>query len=157
MARPARANRLVRRASPRTRTGAPRDWDDRRGEISFISKDLPIDSTAPAMARGLLANLSELTPGGTLSDAQILISDLVSQRVRRGARNRRVTLRLEISLTPKRLRVHVSELGKRQTLTSVEAEHQELLRWELQIVAELADRWGMRHNGPTTLWFELDC
>lgn len=163
MTRPARVNRLdqrglARRAGPRERTPphVAVKWDDRHGEIRFIRKDLPIDATAPATARRLLANLSELSPGGTLSDAQILISDLVSQRVRRTTGNRRDALRLEISLTPKRLRVHITELSRRGALAAVEAERHELLRWELQIVAELADRWGMRHNGPITLWFELD-
>ena len=31
-----------------------------------------------------------------------------------------------------------------------------ILGWELQLVAELADRWGVRHDTRTTLWLELD-
>jgi hypothetical protein len=135
-----------------TRDGWVGIQDFPQTDVRLISKDVPIDLQAPAIARKALTGLADVISGDMLSHAQVLTSDLVSQRVRHTPPDRQEVLKLDVSLTPKRLRVQVTDaVGS----PAHDADKWEL-NWELQIVAELADRWGMRQHTATTLWFELD-
>ena len=80
---------------------------------------------------------------------------MVSHRVRLTSDARQGELDLDISLTRRCLRVQLTDndlVASRARPDPGEPE----LGWELQHVAELSDRWGMRHDTRTTLWWELD-
>jgi hypothetical protein len=116
---------------------------------------IPIDRTAPGIARGYLAEVAGTLASGVLSHAQLLVSELVSHRVRLATDERRGELGLDIALTPRYLRVQLTDNDPRPSRARPDPS-EPVLGWELQVVAELSDRWGMRHDTRTTLWWELD-
>jgi hypothetical protein len=117
-----------------------------------ITRLLPISAAAPAMGRETLASLTDVLSTELVRDAQLLVSELVTHRVRLVGEG---TLRFDVSVTATGVRVQVTDDGRRSAPPPLEA-GEPALGWELQIVAEIADRWGMRQNGLTTVWFELD-
>jgi hypothetical protein len=125
-------------------------WRDPQPDVRFIRKAVPIDACAPAVAKRLLASLASLASGELMAHAQLLMSELVRQRVSYAQPDRSDELWIDISLTPDRLRIGVID-PDHHSMGAAPAP-----RWELQLVAELADRWGMRHDTTTTIWFELD-
>ena len=116
---------------------------------------IPIDQTAPGIARGCLAEVAGTLSSGVLSHAQLLVSELVSHQVRLTSDERRGELGLDISLTRRCLRVQLTDDDRRPSRARPDP-GEPVLGWELQHVAELSDRWGMRHDTRTTLWWELD-
>lgn len=116
---------------------------------------IPIDRAAPGIARGCLAEVAGALSSGVLSHAQLLVSELVSHRVRLVPDERRGELDLNISLTQRCLRVQLTDNDRRPSRARPEP-GELVLGWELQLVAELSDRWGMQHDTRTTLWWELD-
>jgi hypothetical protein len=121
-----------------------------------LRREIPIAPDAPARARELLGGLGDFADHSLRFHAQLLVSELISHRVRDAAVGPPDTLGLHMSLSGERLRVHVSDRADRPVLGSFRAD-EPALGWELQIVADLADRWGIRQDADTTsLWFELD-
>jgi hypothetical protein len=120
-----------------------------------IHRAIPIGESAPAIARKLLAENARTLSPDVLSHAQLLISELVSHRVRLTSEVSDGELDLDISLTRSCLRVQLSDDQCRAPRVRPDP-GEPVLGWELQQVAELSDRWGMRHDTRTTLWWELD-
>jgi hypothetical protein len=118
----------------------------------LFTRLLPISTAAPAMARETIASMADLLASELVRDAQLLVSELVTHRVRLV---REGTLRLDVSITGSGARVQVTGEGRGSAPPPVDSD-EPALGWELQIVAEIADRWGIRQNGSTTIWFELD-
>jgi hypothetical protein len=114
---------------------------------------IPTGPEAPAIAREAIAETGAIADPSARYQAQLLISELVSHRVRVRGGEQGGTLGLEILLTPGHLRVEVSD-DARPEIAQLEP-GEPSLGWELQLVAELADRWGIRHDRLTVLWFEL--
>jgi hypothetical protein len=120
-----------------------------------IRRTIAIGATAPAIARNALAEVADELPSGLLSHAQLLVSELVSHRVRLTPDLRHGVLDLDISLTRRYLRMQLTDDDRRPDRVLPDP-GEPTLGWELQLVAELSDRWGMRHDARTTLWLELD-
>jgi hypothetical protein len=129
--------------------------EDPEHDVRLFRRTLPIHPTAPAIARDAIARFGGVTAPGLQSHAQLLVSELVTHRVRRAPPDTQDVLSLDISLTPSRLRVQVTDNHEQPVLVSPDP-GEPTMGWELQLVAELADRWGLRHDASTTLWFELD-
>jgi hypothetical protein len=138
----------VREHTQSCKRGQP--WSEAQAGVRFVRKAVPIDDHAPAVVQRLLGQLASLVSGELMAYAQLLMSELVRQRVGRREGDRRDELWIDISLTPDRLRVAVIDPDHTDAIAAP-APHR-----ELQLVAELADRWGVRHNTTTTIWFELD-
>jgi hypothetical protein len=126
-----------------------------QGNARLIRRSISIGATAPAIARSALTEVADELPSGLLSHAQLLVSELVSYRVRLTSDLRHGVLDLEISLTQRYLRVQLTDDDCRPDRVLPDP-GEPTLGWELQLVAELSDRWGMRHDARTTLWLELD-
>jgi hypothetical protein len=127
-----------------------------QGDRLEIRRRLPLTVNGPAQAREALSEMAgPLAAVGVLSHAQLLVSELASHLVRLAPAGSQGTVDLDITLTPLRLRLQVTNHDPRPPLTR-EQVHDPFHGWELELVAELSDRWGMRHDGRTTLWLELD-
>ena len=110
--------------------------------------------TAPLRARRALSQLR--LPHSLAFDAQLLVSELVSNSVRHAGLGRDDLLRVTADWSGERLRVHVRD-GARPTRASLVAGS---IRpapgaesgWGLYLVDRLASRWGTTAGG---YWFEL--
>jgi hypothetical protein len=128
------------------------DHEDSEHPARLITRVLPASAAAPAMARETFASLADALTSELVRDAQLLVSELVTHRVRLV---REGTLLLDVSMTGGGVRVQVTGDERGSARPPVDS-GEPALGWELQIVAEIADRWGIRQNGLTTIWFELD-
>jgi hypothetical protein len=119
--------------------------------VQPITRMLPVSDQAPKIARDAIAPLTDELGSELARDTQLLISELVTHRVRR---ERAGKLRLDISLSAGAVRVEVTD--DRRAAPPVRDSHEPTLGFELHIIAQLADRWGIRRNWLTSIWFELD-
>jgi two-component sensor histidine kinase len=114
--------------------------------------DLPRDTSAPAMARAAVRALSGTLDGDVLSDATLLISELISNSVKYG--EGAIELRVRTRGTH-RVLVEVLDEGD-----SFEPGERRRSRFEsggfgLQLVEQLSSSWGI-HAAKTHVWFEID-
>jgi hypothetical protein len=130
----------------------PRRADDGPGDsVRLVTRILPVGEEAPSMARETVAPFTEMLGSELARDTQLLISELITHRVRL---EREGELRLDLSVSSSGVRVQVTDdrRGAPPPLDSREPK----LGFELHIIAQVADRWGIRRTGQTTIWFELD-
>jgi anti-sigma regulatory factor (Ser/Thr protein kinase) len=129
-----------------------------RDEDALLSLRLPARPEAVSAARKALASLNgdlHLISHSRLNDAQLLVSELVTNGVRHSQHD-------EVSMTvradPAVLRVEVSNSG--MPFEPDEARPPSYDRaggWGLRIVELLAHRWGVDSRGEEVqVWFEID-
>jgi anti-sigma regulatory factor (Ser/Thr protein kinase) len=110
---------------------------------------------APSLARRALAGLRDELTSEELFNAQLLVSELVSNVVRHAANGSPPRAVTRVWLTAERLRVDVVDRGDgfrpRAQLPRDGAES----GWGLPLVAELADDWGVVPGHGSWVWFEL--
>src|SRR4051812_34735512 len=114
--------------------------------------DIARDDRAPLTARRALEDLvPELDPG-TLEDARLLVTELVSNSVRHG---RGDTVRVIVDRqAPDRLRCEVVDDGEGFLPIARARRDEDVGGWGLELVEKLARDWGVR-EGSTHVWFEL--
>jgi anti-sigma regulatory factor (Ser/Thr protein kinase) len=108
--------------------------------------------TAPGLARARLADFDHGLPSRRLCDAELLVSELVSNAVKYGGEG-------DISVTfergDHRFRAEVVDQG--EGLIAALRGRRDLHTpggWGLPLVQTLSDRWGA-HEGSTHVWFEF--
>ncbi len=108
--------------------------------------------TSPRVARERLADFNHGLPARRLCDAELLVSELVSNAVKYGGDG-------DISVTFERadgrFRTEVVDQGK--GFLAVLRDRGEVHTpggWGLPLVQTLSDRWGA-HEGSTHVWFEF--
>lgn len=107
---------------------------------------------APARARReLRAFCADRVESDLISDAELIVSELVTNAVRHG--EGAVGLRARID--DDRLFVEVVDEGSGFERTLRGAEFEQVGGRGLEIVDETACRWGV-HEGTTHVWFELE-
>jgi anti-sigma regulatory factor (Ser/Thr protein kinase) len=108
--------------------------------------------TAPRLARERLADFDHGLPSRRLCDAELLVSELVSNAVKYGGDG-------DISVTFERddgrFRTEVVDQGEGLLATLRERRDVHTSGgWGLPLVQMLSDRWGA-HEGSTHVWFEF--
>jgi anti-sigma regulatory factor (Ser/Thr protein kinase) len=129
------------------------------GEEALLSLDLPSRPAAAGAARKALTALNgslHLVSPERLMDAQLLISEVVTNAVRHGGDGEE-PIQVLVHANPETMRVEVRDQGPgfdpaQIPLPSPEATE----RWGLQLVAALAHRWGADRERGTVVWFEID-
>jgi anti-sigma regulatory factor (Ser/Thr protein kinase) len=108
---------------------------------------------APGIARRRLAEefAAQLDSNG-LQDAKLLTSELVTNAFLHG----RGPIELTALLDENRFTVDVTDRGEGFERPTRERELQAVGGHGLNIVNEVASRWGI-HDGSSHVWFELDC
>src|SRR3954451_7161116 len=119
---------------------------------------LPRRPAALSAARTALAALNgdlHLISSERLADAQLLLSELVTNAVRDGDGE---AVELCVGATETRLRVEVANRGASFDPRRLPAPSAERIGgWGLRIVEVVAHRWGVEpENGGVRVWFELD-
>lgn len=133
------------------------------GEPPAALADVPVDSVmqlppgadAPALARQFVLDHRDHLPRDVVDDAQLLVSELVTNAVRHG----RTTITLRVRSAPPGIGVAVADDGdtfaeSQPTLPAADATDGR----GLAIVAALSTAWGVDDTVPPpgkTVWFEL--
>lgn len=123
-------------------------------EIALAQTD-----AAPARARAEVTAWLRHTPhhDAMITDAQLLVSELVTNCLRHAHLSRDQPLRLTASLRPATLRLEVRDDGTEGTVAPRQAQlHDGAGGFGLGLVARLSTAWGVQRDGHgTTVWLEL--
>lgn len=124
-----------------------------------IEMDLPATSRAPSMARDALWRLlPDATKGSRASDAELLVSELVTNCVRHAGLSAAGPISLTLEIDNGQLRVEVSDQGRGFSRDlSTGADGSGTSGWGLALVKQLADNWGAERGGESGVraWFEI--
>jgi ATP phosphoribosyltransferase regulatory subunit HisZ len=138
------------------RIGAAPISGGRRDEPAggYLRRAIAIGPDASSRAREALAEVDGISDATTRNRAQLLVSELVSHVARAASQGTR-ELELRVYADSGRLRVEAAPRGACPVLTLDET-GAPTLTWELQVVAKLADWWGIHHDRHRVLWFEVE-
>jgi anti-sigma regulatory factor (Ser/Thr protein kinase) len=118
--------------------------------------DLARNPDSPAEARRALGEVSDHLTPRRLEDAQLLVSELVTNAIRHAGLDDHDVIRLIVVTGDRALRIEVVDPGPGFEVTEPEPDPTRPSGWGLYLVRELSDRWGVERNPETRVWFELD-
>ena len=118
--------------------------------------DLARDPDSAAEARRTLHEVSDHLSQRRLEDAQLLVSELVTNAIRHAGLTERETIRLVVETDERGMRVEVLDRGPGFELAEPAPDPSRPSGWGLYLVRELSDRWGVDRDDTTRVWFELD-
>jgi anti-sigma regulatory factor (Ser/Thr protein kinase) len=112
-------------------------------------------NTVPAARQAFVDAFPELS-GSPLDDGKVVLTELVTNGIRHGAREPDGWVRVVVHELGGVLRIEVTDSGdfagrpviRRQRAGQVGG-------WGLLVVDNLAMRWGVTREGPRTVWCEL--
>src|SRR3954452_19019738 len=143
-----------------------RDWAGRSGAsfgssatgigVKQITVQFDRGPAAASAARSALMPLDDRLEPSALDDIRLLVSELVTNSVRHATDDGDGTVGLEVDLAADRVRVEVSDGGRGFEPTPRIADRSQPGGWGLYLVDQLADRWGVKRQGATRAWFEMD-
>jgi anti-sigma regulatory factor (Ser/Thr protein kinase) len=132
---------------------------------TMLTRGLPPDATAPRLARSALAELpSHLGPGR--ADLRLMVSELVTNCVRHAHLAPSQRIELVVFELAAGIRVEVRDRGGGYQ-AAAKALGEPPARpgpdeplpqggFGLMVIAALADRYGVRQDQGTVVWFEVD-
>ena len=126
---------------------------DRIAETLRVRETIGADADATARARALLNRVADTVEQSARFRIDLVLTDMICQRNLDCATESARDFYLEISRAPGRLRVELVDDGQPQAPPSGEPASPGA---GLELVAELADRWGMTVDGSTAIWFEFE-
>ena len=112
---------------------------------------------APTVARSAVAHaLTGRVDGRVLADAELLVSELVTNSVQHAGLSAEDFVRIAAAVTNGVLRLEIDNPGAAGTIAPRDPDAQRN-GFGLQIVDTLADAWGVSRKGHTRVWAELAC
>jgi anti-sigma regulatory factor (Ser/Thr protein kinase) len=125
------------------------------GELAEIA--LPTGANAPGAARMVVVHcLTGLVSQQILLDAQLLVSEVVTNSLRHGKLGDGDTVLLRVSLAADSVRLEILNRG---TSGAVNARAPDRGSrgggFGLDLVDRLTATWGVKRNGGTNVWFEM--
>ena len=125
------------------------------GELVNVA--IPAGPKAPGSARAVVANyLGALVEPRVLQDAQLLISELVTNCLVHGQLSEDDTVLVRILLATDALRLEVENPGLVGTVATNLSEVDVSGGFGLQLVQILGTRWGAERNRSTNVWVEME-
>lgn len=117
---------------------------------------LPADPRAPSAARTLLGLcVGPLLDSRVLSDAQLLISELVTNSLVHGGLGVDEGIVVRIQLDSDALQLEVRNPGVTGTIASTGGDPVGGRGFGLDLVSLLSTEWGVRRDGHTAVWAEV--
>jgi anti-sigma regulatory factor (Ser/Thr protein kinase) len=110
---------------------------------------------APERARAWLRNVARWLDDEVEQTLALLVSELVNNAVRHGGASDGQLIELELRATVDGVGVEVSDPGPGFAPRDRQRPLDEPGGWGLVLVDQMADRWGVVHDGRTHVWFEL--
>jgi anti-sigma regulatory factor (Ser/Thr protein kinase) len=127
-----------------------------RGALEAGNVTLPIGPRAPGAARIVLAHwLDGYAPTRVVSDALLLVSELVSNSVLHAGATAADVIRLTFALTDGHLLIEVENPGADGVIAPREPDLVNGNGFGLNVVIALAARWGVARGRRTRVWAEL--
>lgn len=114
------------------------------------------DPDSAAEARRALGEVSDHVSPRRLEDAQLLVSELVTNAIRHAGLDDGEMIQLVVVAGHRALRIEVCDPGAGFEVAEPAPDPTRPSGWGLYLVRELADRWGVERNAGTRVWFELD-
>lgn len=121
----------------------------------MVDVRLPVVPEAAARARESLWEVHGSVGPIVFEDLRLLVSELVTNSLRHAGLSRRDEIRLRVFLTNRTVRVEVCDEGPGFTPHDQPPSLYQQSGWGLFLVRQLADRWGVRRDRNTCVWFEL--
>jgi anti-sigma regulatory factor (Ser/Thr protein kinase) len=118
---------------------------------------LPTGSNAPGAARMLVAHcLTGLVSRRILLDAQLLVSEVVTNSLTHGELSDGDTVLIRVYLAADSVRLEIVNRGTAGSVTARPPDHlSNGGGFGLDLVDRLTASWGVRRNGGTNVWFEM--
>lgn len=125
------------------------------GELVDIA--IPAGPKAPGTARSVLEDhLATLVEPRVLQDAQLLMSELVTNCLVHGQLTEGDTVRIRILLATDALRLEVENPGTAGIVAANPGAVDVSGGFGLQLVQILGSRWGAERNRSTSVWVEME-
>jgi anti-sigma regulatory factor (Ser/Thr protein kinase) len=127
----------------------------------FLLLRLPASPVAASVARHAVAGLAPLLDPGVAENAELLVSELVTNSVRHAGLPSEASIEFSVRASAEVLMVEVADAGQgfnhtTPTRPRVVAGSASASGWGLFLVDRIADRWGaVEVDGETRVWFEL--
>jgi anti-sigma regulatory factor (Ser/Thr protein kinase) len=114
---------------------------------------------APMAARSVVVHtLTGHVHGRVLADAELLVSELVTNSVQHGGLSADDSVRVGAAISDGVLRLEVGNPGTAGTIAAPDPDPDpERSGFGLRIVETLADAWGVTRKDHTRVWVELAC
>lgn len=118
---------------------------------------LPLDATAPAAARALLESLHGRIAPSVMSDAQLVVTELVTNSVRHSGVPDTEFVEVSVALTDSSVRVEVADPGRRGTIAPQDRDLERTSGFGLNLIQSVAELWGLERaaRGGTRVWAQL--
>jgi anti-sigma regulatory factor (Ser/Thr protein kinase) len=117
---------------------------------------LPPVPEVVAVTRAALAQLMRELPDHVTDTACLLVTELITNSLRHSELDGGDRIVLRASVDRDRVRMQVCDPGSRSVPTLQPASLSATWGRGLVLVDTLAREWGVRSNGHTCVWFELD-
>ena len=127
-------------------------------ERAAIEVRLALDVQAPAAARHVVTDyLGNLVAAALLDDAQLLVSELVTNSVRHSGVSAGDGVVLRVELTSSMLRLEVEDPGHGGMIGPRDADIEHGGGFGLNLVQAMSERWGVERVavGGTRIWAQL--
>ena len=95
------------------------------------------------------------TPARALATLHLLVSELVANG-RRHAGGTGSAIRVSVDHSASQVRVEVRDLQEGQPLRQTTLAEEERSSWDLVLLDEMSDRWGVLEDTAGDVWFEID-
>ena len=110
---------------------------------------------APTAARLAIDGLDDRLDSVLLSDVRLLVSEVVTNSVKHAGAGPDDSITMEVVIRPDAVRIEVSDLGDGFEQPTPNPDPEQDSGWGLFLVEQIADDWGVRSEGGTSVWFEL--
>lgn len=131
---------------------------ERNGSGDQLSSDwlLPRGPASVGAARRAIDEVSDGLQPDLLADLRLLVSELVANSVKHGPPGEGTPIALQLSISDESVRVEVHDGGNGFTPPPSPPGLDAPSGRGLQLVDQLADRWGVTGRYSTSVWVELD-
>jgi anti-sigma regulatory factor (Ser/Thr protein kinase) len=133
----------------------PRGEGEELGEVA-----IPLDVRAPGAARAVVVRcLADHVASSVLDDAQLLVSELVTNSVRHSGAPEGDDVLVRVHLWRDMCRLEVEDHGRHGVIAPGPPDRAAGSGMGLNLVQMLSQRWGVIRppDGPTRVWAQLSC
>lgn len=121
-----------------------------------LTLDLPTEPESIPRARRAVEEVAPTVDDLTLLNLRLLVSELVTNAVRHVPREHARSIKLVVERTGTGVRVEVSDSGPGFVPEPRADVEDRASGWGLNILAKVADRWGVENDDGARVWFEID-
>jgi anti-sigma regulatory factor (Ser/Thr protein kinase) len=121
-----------------------------------LSLELPTEPDSIPRARRAIEEVGPTVDDLTMLNLRLLVSELVTNAVRHVPADQAAAIRLSVQRTEDVVRVEVADRGPGFTPQPNADVKDRASGWGLNILAKVADRWGVENDDGALVWFEVD-